>query len=347
MRFALTLSFVLLAGCGDPAPSPSPPTPVAVPAQPAAVAPEVAPVEVAPAEVTPVVPVEPAAPRVRAGDIVYIEGESDVRVLLLDTEPSPQPASPIVGYVPLHHARRDVRVIDAPVEQVSTALVLDGTTLCEAPVARTRLLHTVLIDEEETVVGDPRTYLGLELEGCPSGQTGIVGIERSAVRVSSLRRDALRTHASPELVEAVRHVDDGIWGGDPLRGDAFRMLALPTHDVTFVVGTAAWVVRDGVVLSGPEPITLIEAGPLVYLEVETPSESWSTSLDAFQARPPQRCEVIDTTPMNVRAEARGGARVVTTLAPGAHITANDAWGMWRHLSTSPPGWAHQSGLRCE
>ena len=36
-----------------------------------------------------------------------------------------------------------------------------------------------------------------------------------------------------------------------------------------------------------------------------------------------------------------------TLAPGARITANDAWGMWRHLATSPPGWAHESGLRCE
>jgi hypothetical protein len=79
----------------------------------------------------------------------------------------------------------------------------------------------------------------------------------------------------------VRPSDDGVWGGDPLPADAFRMMALPAHGVTIVVGSSSWVLRDGVVLAGAAPVTLIEAGPLLLLELETPSEGWLGTLADF------------------------------------------------------------------
>ena len=134
---------------------------------------------------------------------------------------------------------------------------------------RARRIHTLLAsdDDPDTAPSDPRTYLVLEFEGCEDGGAGISGVPMADIRVRSLRRDDLTQAATPALVDLVRPMDDGVWGGDPLPTDDFRMLELPEHGVTFVVGAGSWVVRDGAVLSGAEPVTLIEAGPLVLLEL--------------------------------------------------------------------------------
>lgn len=341
--FGLTLG--LLTACGEPAAPPA--APPAEPERPAVVAPPL------PPSASPEAPAEDEpAPAVLAGDVYWIGDET--RAAFLPIDPLPQPDVEVMGQIELHHAHRILRMIDE-VPAPSTLVVVDERTpLCEARVTRARRLHTLFVGEgsrgEDEPPNDPRTYLALEFEGCEEGSVGISGVALADVRVRSLRRDALLEHAPAALVEAVRHVDDGMWGGEPLRGDAFRMLDLPAHGVTIVVGTGAWVLREGVVLSGAEPVTLIEAGPLVLFELQTPSEGWLGSLADFAPRyVPGECEVTDDsgTSMNVRAGPRGNATVVTSVPAGTRITANDMSGSWFHLATSPPGWAHQRGLRCD
>jgi len=94
---------------------------------------------------------------------------------------------------------------------------------------------------------------------------------------------------------------------------------------------------------------VIEAGPLLLVELQSASEEWLGSITDFVPRhAPRECEVIDDSgsAMNVRAGPRGNATVVTTLTAGTRITANATSGSWFHLASTPPGWAHQSGLRC-
>lgn len=339
------LAFALLMACGDPV-APRPPTtvPTTVPATP----------EVAPPPVPSPRPEVPAPPTALAGDVCWID--DDTRAVFLPIDPLPQPDGAVIGQIELHHSHRVLRLIDE-VPAPPTAVIVDiEAQLCEARVIRARRLHTLFIGHDGPGADgyesptDPRTYLALDIEGCERGTVGISGVPLAEVRVRSLRPEALREHATPALVEAVRHVDDGMWGGEPHRGDSFRMLDLPAHGITIVVGTGAWVLRDGVVLSGAEPVTLIEAGPLVLFELQTPSEGWLGSLADFApSYVPGECEVTDAsgTSMNVRAGPRGNATVVTTLAAGTRVTANDMSGSWFHLASSPPGWAHQRGLRCE
>lgn len=151
--------------------------------------------------------------------------------------------------------------------------------------------------------------------------------------------------------EGVRHVDDDAYGRGPLPSDAFRMVEIPAHGVTIVVGNLAWVVRDGVVLTaGADPIVVIEAGPLLLFLLQSASEEEVGSLAAFGPHHvPRECEVIDDSgsAMNVRAGPRGNATVITSVPAGTRVTANDMSGSWFHVATSPPGWAHQRGLRCD
>ncbi len=220
------------------------------------------------------------------GDIHWVSNdEDDVRAVFLEIDALPQPPGDAIGRIELHHAYRELRVIDeiAPPEKV---VIVHRTELCEAWVTRARRIHTLLAsdDDPDTAPSDPRTYLVLEFEGCEDGGAGISGVPMADIRVRSLRRDDLTQAATPALVDLVRPMDDGVWGGDPLPTGDFRMLELPEHGVTFVVGAGSWVVRDGAVLSGAEPVTLIEAGPLVLLELETPSEGWLGSLSDFHRR---------------------------------------------------------------
>ena len=262
---SLWLFATLALGCGRPASVPGPTTP-------------------APSQVASDAPTNLLS-RPLAGDVYWVSGgDDDVRAVFLEIEAMPQPEGDVIGSIELHHAFRVLRLVDE-VPAPATVDIVDQTNLCEAEVTRARRVHTLFVgeDDPETPPNDPRTYLVLDFEGCDDGTAGISGVPRADIRVRSLRREDLTQPASSALVAAVRPGDDGIWGGEPLPTADFRMLELPAHGVTFVVGTVSWVVRDGVVLSGAEPITLIEAGPLVLLELETPSETWLGSLADFSA----------------------------------------------------------------
>lgn len=255
----------LALGCG-PAAAPAPTTPAAASPQASS----------SPAELS---------TRPLAGDVHWVSsGDDDVRAVFLEIEALPQPEGEATGTIELHHSHRELRLIDE-VAAPAKVVIVNRTELCEAWVTRARRIHTLLAshDDPDTAPHDPRTYLVLDFEGCDDGNSGIHGVARADIRVRSLRREDLGQPAASALVAAVRPSDDGIWGGEPLPTADFRMLELPAHGVTFVVGTVAWVVRDGVVLSGAEPVTLIEAGPLVLLELETPSETWLGSLADFSA----------------------------------------------------------------
>lgn len=224
-----------------------------------------------------------------AGDVYWVaSGDDDVRAVFLEIEALPQPEGEAIGTIELHHSYRELRLIDE-VPAPAKVVIVNRTELCEAWVTRARRIHTLFAshDDPDTAPHDPRTYLVLDFEGCDDGNSGIHGVALADIRIRSLRRGDLTQPATAALVTAVRPSDDGVWGGEPLPTEDFRMLELPAHGVTFVVGTVSWVVRDGVVLSGAEPITLIEAGPLVLLELETPSETWLGSLADFTnpARP--------------------------------------------------------------
>lgn len=249
--------------------------------------PAAAPAPTTPAVASPQAPSSPAELLTRplAGDVHWVSsGDDDVRAVFLEIEALPQPEGESIGTIELHHSHRELRLIDE-VPAPAKVVIVNRTELCEAWVTRARRIHTLLAshDEPDTAPYDPRTYLVLDFEGCDDGSSGIHGVARADIRIRSLRRDDLTQPATSALIAAVRPGDDGIWGGEPLPTADFRMLELPAHGVTFVVGIVAWVVRDGVVLSGAEPVRLIEAGPLVLLELETPSETWLGSLAEFSA----------------------------------------------------------------
>jgi hypothetical protein len=341
MRRMLSLVTVLLAACGEPAAPVTPPSSTPAPST-------AAPTPEAPA--TPEAPTP--APTVSGGEVQWFE--EDTPTLLVPIDPLPQPDVPVFGRYDLHHAWRLVRVIDevpAPAHAIIVDTFLART--CEARITRARRVHTLLVLEDDSFNGEaapiePLTFLALDFEGC-EGSGGFTGISLSDVHVRSLRLDALSEPATPELIEAVRHVDDDIWGRDPMRSDAFRMLDLPAHGVTVVVGNAGWLLRDGLVLLGGEPIAVVEAGPHISFHVQTVSEDWFAPLAAAYVPRyvPAECEVIDDSgsAMNLRAGPRGNATVVGTVPAGARVTANDMNGSWFHVA-SPPGWAHQRGLRC-
>ncbi len=301
------------------------------------------------------------APEVVGGDVVWLQDPGDHEgdgspALLLPIDPLPQPEGPVIASFELHNSFRLVRAIDEvlPPEHVVIVSSYPEPRTCTPRITRTRRIHTLFVYYDgsfngESEPADPQSYLAIEFTGCEGG-AGITGVPASEVRVRSLRADALSEPATPALIDAVRHVDDGVWGGERTPSGAFRMLDLPAHGVTIVVGTAGWVVRDGLVLFGAEPVALIEAGPAIFFDVQTPSEGWFTSLAAgfVPSHVPVECEVIDDsgTAMNVRAGARGNAPVVTTVPVGTRVVANDTNESWFHLATDPPGWAHARGLRC-
>ena len=290
-------------------------------------------------------------PSKTAGDVHLIDWAdgNETRGLFVETTPAPQPAGRSIGRITLHHAYHELRLVANEPAAGRRAVILDGTSVCSPRVTRVRRVHSLLVtDQEDATPTDPVTYVVLEFRGCSEGTAGVMDVAPSDVRVRSLRGDDLSERPTSELVESVRHVDDDVWGTGALPTAQFRMLE--AAGVTFVVGNAGWVMRAGVVQRGPEPIALIEVGSLAYLEVQTPSETWLTSLSSFTPPySPASCEVIDAsgTALNVRAQPRGRARVVTTLERGARVEVNDTMGSWRHLATSPPGWAHESGVRCD
>jgi hypothetical protein len=279
------------------------------------------------------------------------EDDDLVRGLFLEIDPLPQPAGEARGTISLHHAHRELRFIDE-VPAPESVVIVNQTNLCEARVTRARRMHSLFVPDNEagSPPSDPLTYLVLSFAGCRRGTAGISGVARADIRIRSLRWEALSERATPALFQAVRDLEEGLWGDAPPPPEEFRMLELQAHGVAFVVGRGSWVVRDGIALSGADPITLIEAGPLVLLELETASETWLGTLADFgPVYAPRECEVTDDsgTAMNVRLEPRGNATVVGVLSAGARVTANGVRGSWLRLATNPPGWAHQRGLRCE
>ena len=132
----------------------------------------------------------------------------------------------------------------------------------------------------------------------------------------------------------------------------FRVLELPHLGVTVVAGAMAHLVRDGRRLNerwGGDLDVLIEAGGRAFFEVSSPSDGWSSSLDCFYPTlDVGSCDVVDAsgTPTNVRAGPSGRTAVLTTVSSGTSVPADDHVGSWYRLLTTPPGWAHESAVRC-
>lgn len=328
-----------------PAASPSPEAPAETDEEAAsATSPEVAPDE-------PVV-VDQTRDSILFGDVYMIESpgggdeEDTPYTLLAAIPPQPQPSTAVTGRIQVHAGYWLVRVIRTLPSPFERASVVEAGVVREVRVTRARELH---VQAEPTAhdEGPPQTwtFLGLELAGQDGGSVGVAG---SAVIAHKLRREDLRRPASAELVALVRPHDDDLGWEDPVPAADFRTLEFPQRGFTVVVGSAAWIVRDQVVLHERFhglPVVLIEAGPRTFFEMSAPSENWAASLDDFLP-PSAACVVSDQSgsPLNVRAAPRG--RVVDTLENGMHVRFVESRGSWRRLEGRGQAWVHESGLRC-
>lgn len=282
--------------------------------------------------------------------------------MLVQLEAAARPEGPVVAYAETHHSHwefRELEVLPAPPHPTAVVVEYTGRSigLSECPIARARRLHAQSISEDEGEEGEApmegmeSTFLALELGECAAGLMAVVGVPLTSVSAHPLRREALTERAPVELVDLVRDQDMAFDGTRVAAAD-FRMLSLPQYDIEIVTGAFAWLIRDGRVLNEPNgafPSFIVEAGSSAFFEVDVPSEGWSTSLDCFHPTyDAGSCEVIDATgtPTNVRAAPSGRAAVVTTVTQGTTIAADDHVGSWYRLLTTPPGWAHESGLRC-
>ena len=345
------LLVLAVVGCGEASAPPTPPT--------------VAPVVTVPEAPTPPIPppsAPPIAPEVAprvgvvGGDVHELSPErydDGHFTLLVTVGDAPRPAGRVVAYTELHHAHWEFREIEvlaaSPYASAVTVSHRDSRlTRCEAPIRRARRLHATLISDDDGAEGPQTTFLGLEFTGCPHADLAVAGVPLADVSAQSLARTQLAEHAPLELVDLVL-------GRDAIYGEAvaavdFRMLALPAYNLQIVVGENAWLIREGRVLSfSGNPTYIVQAGPRAFFWLDSPSDSWSAPLDfAHPAYDPGSCEVIDTsgTPTNVRAAPSGRSAVVTTVTRGTTVAADDQTGSWYRLLTTPPGWAHASGLRC-
>jgi hypothetical protein len=342
------LAFVLLVACSDPAPAP------VIEPEPEPTAP---PVEARPEPI-----VEPPAAPTPSANVMFgsvhlvaprrwADGPHTVLIELPD---APQPSGPVVGTAELHHAYwsfREIAVEPTPTEPVVVVQTYPRIATCEGHVRRARRLHATLrSDDDPSWTGEPTTFLALELADCLEGGTAIVGVPIAEVTVRSLRRTALPDPVPVELVDLVRDADS-MYGAPPAAAD-YRMLVLPNLGITIVAGSLAHVVRDGRRWSerwGGDLDVLIEAGGHAFFEVSSVADGWASSLDCFHPRfVPGSCEVTDAsgTPTNVRSGPSGRSPVVTTTTTGTTLTADDHVGSWFHVRTTPPGWVHESAVRC-
>lgn len=282
--------------------------------------------------------------------------------MLVQIEPATRPEGPVVAYAETHHSHwefRELEVLAAPPYPTAVIVSYTGRSigLSECPIRTARRLHAQSTNDDETeedgspMEGLATTFLALELGECESGLLAVVGVPLADVSAHRLAREALSERAPLELVDLVRD-GDMVYGDTRVAAADFRALSLPQYNITIVSGENAWVIRDGRVLNDPSggfPSFVVAAGPRAFFEVDVPSESWSTALDCFHPTyDAGSCEVIDAsgTPANVRAAPSGRAAVVTTVAQGTTIAADDHIGSWYRLLTTPAGWAHESGLRC-
>jgi len=340
----------------DVVPAASEAPPVAVEGPAAAPAPATAPAAVALAPTAS----DPGSSIV-AGELYWLDeltpgpGEEERPTVLIEAGPAPRPIGPVVAHAEVHGGRLAFRELDVAPPARESAVVARGATLCETPIVRARRLHaTSLHVDDRTGVETERpgtSYLAYELERCEDGQMAVLGVPLAQVRSHLLERDAMTAPAPPGLIELVRTSDEEASGSELAMAD-FRMLALPRAETTLVTGAMTWVVRDGRVLNAPfrgNPSVALEAGPRVFFVLDSEFDSWVSPLECFYPTyDAGSCVVIDEsgTPANVRATPSGRGAVLTTVARGNTVTADDHVGSWFHLRTSPPGWAHASGLRC-
>lgn len=342
---------LLVVGCGEASTPPTPPALAPVISTPEAPTPPIA-----PPSAPPIAPEAPPPVAVVGGDVHELSPEryNDGHfTLLVQVADAPRPEGRVVAYTELHHAYwafRELEVLaSSPYASAVTVSHRDNQlTRCEAPIRRARRLHAALISDDDGAEGPQTTFLALELTGCPQADLAVAGVPLADVSAQALSRTQLTEHAPLELVDLVLGRDT-IYGEGVAAAD-FRMLALPAYNLQIVVGENAWLLREGRVLSLPEnPTYIVQAGPRAFFWLESPSDSWSASLDLAQpAYDPGSCEVIDAsgTPMNVRAAPSSRSAVVTTVTRGTTVAADDQTGSWYRLLTTPPGWAHASGLRC-
>lgn len=344
------LAFLLLVACGEPAPAP------VITREPPVTPPPSSPPEPAAEDIVAPAGVAPAA-NVTYGEVYVISGSrwgGGPRSVLIEVPDAPQPAGPVVGTAELHHAHwsfREIAVEPIPTDPVVVVQTYPVIATCEAHVRRARRLHAALrSDDDPSWVGEPTTFVALELADCPEGGTAVVGVPRAEVTVRSLRRSELTDPVPVELVDLVREAD-GEYGAPPAAAD-YRMLVLPGLDITIVVGSLAHLVRDGRRFDARwegDLDALIEARGHVFFEVSSPSDDWTSSIDCFAPRfVPGACEVTDAsgTPTNVRGGPSGRSPVVATTSTGTSLPADDHVGSWFHVRTSPPGWVHESAVRC-
>ena len=350
--------FVLLAcvACGEPDAPARPAPALETPAPPAA--PSSAPPT--PTEPASSAPTEPAAPTILYGDVVELSRErwnGGPRTILVEAPSQPAPSGPVVAYAETHHSYWAFRWIEDVSVPSPTAVVVStypAVTVCDVPLVRARRLHATSMYEESDgteVASGERTFLALELgRGCPGGDLAVVGVPLAAVAARDLDRGSVTEPSTLELADLIREEDDA-YGGRVPAADV-RVLPLPAHDVTLVRGALTFLVRDGLLLRerfGGNPSVMVDAGSRLFFWVESPSDSWSAPLECFHPTyDAGSCEVIDEsgTPTNVRGGPSGRSAVVATLSRGATVAADDHVGSWFRVRTTPPGWVHESGVRC-
>lgn len=303
-------------------------------------------------------PVDHEPPPVRAGDLHILEGpgESAERfTLFLRIADQPLPEGPVIARAEAHAGELRARLLAEVPSPYETALVIgsDGS-VCSSPITRARELHTIRVAfgyEDDPESQGVATYLGLELARC-DGSAGVVGAPIVVHPLERVRGTAPR--APGELVRAVQPSDDDLGYADPLAPDAYRLFELPERDLRVVLGTGAWAFAQGArrVSTGNANGLIshvVEAGWRTFFLIETPSEGW---IQAMERTIPEvqraRCVVADAsgTPLNVRRLPRGSANVVTTLTNATTVAALVGPSPWARVATSPPGWAHTSGMRC-
>ena len=346
---------MFLLACSDPPPA-STPLPSPAPAAPAPETP--APAPAAPPAPVPAPVAPPASPPV-LGELHVLSpdrwgDEEGPSAVLVEVPTAPRPEGPVVGYAQIHHAAwafRELGVEPLPSAPIVVVDSYPASAVCETGVIRVRRLHAVVLSDDapDEELGEA-TFLAYDLAGCPTGHLALVGARAAEVTAWQLDRAHLTEPAPIELVDLVREAD-GVYGTE-LPAAEFRMLALPQLDITVVAGELAHVVRDGRVWrerSGGDLGLLVEAAGHGFFEVSSPSEGWVSRLDCFAPTyGVGACEVTDPsgTPTNVRGGPSGRSAVLTTLSLGATVPADDRVGSWFHVRSTPPGWVHESAVRC-
>lgn len=222
----------------------------------------------------------PALEGPRWGEVFYLEGDGGEiieTVLALAIDAPLEPGGAELGVCPQHNGGWMVRHV-ADVDMPYPRATFIGREPCEATITAARRVRADFRSADSEIDRDAM-FIALSYTGCEGGTYGIVGapVTRHVIRAAEL------PVASQEFARAISRRDADMAGDGWDEGFAPpRALVLPDRDLAIVIGHGRWVLRGGVVQADQgRPVAVVEAGPLVLIELISVSEGWVVSLNDF------------------------------------------------------------------